>query len=449
MLLRDCAVVRLVLGGILAGCIAGYLGLAAQAQSAGALYNGSGAAAAGRGGTMVAETGDPLDAVEDNPAGLAGVEAKSVEVSGVALLATGSFRNSVSTGNALGWSAGLLPYGAAVARLGQSRWRVAAGVTPDSLIRVNWRYLDPAGTAGVTYGLQSDRSEFVAIRSSVGLGWTMGKSLAAGATVGFDYNVNALKTPYIFQDQPQLKGLKVLLDLKTRGFGWNGSAGLQWRPKQQLGFGLAWKSATFVQSHGSADGSASALFAVLGITDDATYHYQAEVDNHFPQTAAGGFYWQVKPRVRVAVEGDAVLWSGAFDRLPVKLRDGTNAVINSVVGSSTVDDEIPLKWRNQGVVRTGVEWTVARRWVVRSGYSFQSDPVPAATITPMTAAILRHSVAAGAGWSRERLGLDFAYQAQLPASESVGTSGLEAGEYSNSRVRVMTQAITATGRLRF
>ncbi len=42
-----------------------------------------------------------------------------------------------------------------------------------------------------------------------------------------------------------------------------------------------------------------------------------------------------------------------------------------------------------------------------------------------------------------------AYQAQLPANQSVGTSSILAGEYSNSKVRVWTQSLVLTTRFKF
>jgi hypothetical protein len=78
-----------------------------------------------------------------------------------------------------------------------------------------------------------------------------------------------------------------------------------------------------------------------------------------------------------------------------------------------------------------------------------SNPVPSATLLPITAAIMQNSIATGAGWSRGRLRLDAAYQAQLPSSESVGKSSILAGEYSNSRVRLMLQSVTATATIHF
>jgi long-subunit fatty acid transport protein len=407
------------------------------------------AQAVGRGGTMTAESGDPLDAIEGNPAALAGLRDRVLDMSAVGLLASGSFRNSVDPNGQLTGVAGALPFAAAAFPIGKSRWIAGAGITPDLLMRANWRYLDPPGTAGATYGVEYNESEIAAIRSSAALAWTMGHTWAAGASIGLDYNRNTLKAPYIFQQQPQLAGLKVLLDLSTRGFGWNGSLGVQWRPSSRLQVGAAWKSPTWVQSHGDASGTASAQFAALGIAADPVFHYRAEVDNQLPQSAALGASFRATRRMTLGLEGDWTNWGDAFRQLPVKLTQGTNATINSVVAASSLRDAVPLAWHNQGLVRAGVEMPLAHHWDAAAGYSYMSDPVPGRTLTPLTAAILRNSLSAAAGWSRERWHWNLAYQIQLPASQSVGQSSLLAGEYNNTRVQVMDQSLTLSARTTF
>ncbi len=420
-----------------------------SAQVTAALGEGISAAAAGRGGTMAAEPGSALDAMEDNPAGLATIHASLLELSGIAGLGSGSFENSVDSHGALAGASGALPYGSFAIPLGNSRWTAAFAETPEMMCRVDWHYIDPPGTAGVTYGEQTNKSKIVTMRSSVGIAGALGARWSLGATVGLVYNTNTLNAPYIFQQQPQLAGLKVLLDLDTRGFGWNGSAGATWQPSDKLRFGAAWKSATSIQSHGSANGSASALFAVLGIAAGPAFHYQAEVDNRLPQSTVAGLRWEQSPRLRLAIEGNWVDWAGAFRVLPVKLKQGTNGTINSVVGSNTFNDHIALHWRNQGAVHVGAELPLSDRWTLRGGYAYISDPVPSKTLTPLTAAILRNSLAAGAGWHRGRLTLDAAYQAQLPVSQSVGQSALLAGEYSHTHVQVMEQSLVLTSRINF
>jgi len=78
-----------------------------------------------------------------------------------------------------------------------------------------------------------------------------------------------------------------------------------------------------------------------------------------------------------------------------------------------------------------------------------NNPVPSSTLLPLTAAIMQNAIATGAGWSHGRWRYDAAYQAQLPATQSVGKSAILAGEYDNSRVRVSTQSLTLTARVKF
>jgi hypothetical protein len=78
-----------------------------------------------------------------------------------------------------------------------------------------------------------------------------------------------------------------------------------------------------------------------------------------------------------------------------------------------------------------------------------SNPVPSSTLLPLTASIMRSSVATGTDWNHGRLRLDAAFQAQLPNSESVSKSSILAGEYSNSRVQFFLQSVTETARVNF
>ncbi len=455
--LRRSSAVRLLSALVLSIAVSDRVALA---QSAGALGNGLSAATVARGGTMAAEQGDPLEAAQGNPAGLAALNRPTLDLSGVAVFAGGSFANAVDPSGTLHSFAGAVPYAAFGAPIGSSKWKAAVAFTPDMLMRADWRYGDPPGTAGVSYGLQQNESKIVALRSSASIARAFGAKWAFGGGVGLVYNTNTLRAPYIFQQQPQLAGLKVLVDLNTRGFGWNGNAGAQWQPSERLRLGLAWKSVTYVQSHGDANGSASALFATLGIAADPAFHYAAEVDNKLPQTAVAGLRWQASRRAVLSFEGGWTGWAGSFENLPVKLKGGTNATINSVAGSSTIRDEVALHWRNQGSLRAGIEVPVRKQWTGRAGYSYTSNPVPNATLTPLTAAILSNSLSAGAGYNPESSGMhapwlpaawrwDLAYQAQLPATQTVGHSGLPAGEYDNSRVRVLTQSVTLTARFKF
>ena len=422
---------------------------AVHAQGSATLGNGLSAAALGRGGTNTAEAASPLDAVEGNPAGLAAVVRPSLDLSAVGLYVDGTFQNAANLDARTRGLAGALPFGAFAVPLGHSPWVLAAGLTPEILMRANWHYNDSPGTAGVDYGYQTQETQIIALRASLSIARSMGQKWAAGVSLGLVYNENDLHAPYIFQQQPALRGLKVLLALTTHGYGWNGSAGVQYHPTARLRTGLAWKSGTSLRTQGAADGTASALFDALGVTANPAYHYHAQVENHLPQAFNIGLSVHGPARINLAFQTDFTAWGQAFQQLPVKLTGGTNPTINTVAGSTTIEDSVPLHWSNQAALHVGAELPVKERWAIRSGYSYASNPVPSSTLTPLTAAIMQDAIATGGGYSHGRLRLDAAYQLQLPSREAVGVSGLEAGEYNHSRVRVATQSLTLTTRIHF
>ncbi len=264
------------------------------------------------------------------------------------------------------------------------------------------------------------------------------------------YNRNTLDAPFIFQQQAVLAGAKTLLDLHTSGTGWNGTFGALYTANRNLTVGLSYKTKTTVHSSGDASGDVGAQFATLGVTGVPTdFHYDAGVITKFPQALSGGVSWQALRRARLNLQGNWINWNNSFNNLPVNLTNGTNTTINGLVGSNDMQDVVPVRWRNQGVFGVGVESPVGEHFAFRGGYSYATNPVPSATLTPMTAAILQNTIGTGAGYSHGRYNFDLAYQVQLPASASVGTSSLLSGEYDNSKVNVTMQSLTLTTRIHF
>jgi long-chain fatty acid transport protein len=420
----------------------------ALAQAGGALGNGISARATALGGATVASADGPLEAMQGNPAELTNLSGRSIDLSVTSLFASGSFTNSVSNNGTINNSAGTLPYGAFGMRLG-SRLVLGLSAAPDTLMKAGWTYLDPPGTGGASYGLQENRSTILALRSAAGLGFVVNRKLSLGASFGAIYNANSLHAPYIFQEQPQLAGLKTLLDLQATGVGWNGTFGAVITPNKKLTIGLAYRMQTNVHTYGSASGNMGAQFTALGIPFQPTFTYDAEVTTKFPQAFTGGVSWQGWRHSRINLQGQWIDWSAAFQQLPVNLTNGSNTQINGFLGSSSVQDTVPLRWNNQAMFGVGVEVPVAEAFEVRGGYSYATDPVPSSTLTPMTAAILQNTLGTGAGYTHGHYRFDLAYQVQLPATQHVGTSGLLAGEYNNSQVNVMVQSLTFTTRIRF
>ena len=383
-----------------------------------------------------------LDALALNPAGLAALSGPTVNLSTSGVLATGSFTNATNFNSPMQGTKALVPFGAIGTTLGHSRWTVGAAFTPDLLSSANWRYKDAPGTAGANYGPQTEKSSILAYRSSLGVAYSLSPGFSIGATLGLVYNSNTLDAPYIFQNQPVLKGLKTLLDLHTSGIGWNTSIGMRAAISRRIEFGAAYRMRTSIVSHGDATGSLAAQFGALGITADPAFAYRAQVKVVLPQSALASVNWQVRPSVRLSLQGDWTDWARSFQQLPVNLTKGNNAVVNSLLNADSLSDSVPLQWKQQFTVRAAVEKLVAENFSVSGGFLHGNNPVPSSTLTPLTAAIMQNGLSTGVGYTHGRYRFDLSYGVNLPATSQVNMSSLQAGEYSHSKVSVGTQGIT-------
>jgi long-chain fatty acid transport protein len=412
------------------------------AISASFFNDGASARSAGLGGAYLPADQSALDAMAINPAGLALLNARTLDLNFEGLFARGQFTNSVNKDGRIEGTAGLVPFGAFGAPIGSSRFTFGAGAMPELMNAAKWRYADAPGVGGASYGLQDNQAAILALRTAVGMGVYLGPRLSIGATFGAVYNSNTLQTPYVFQNHPALAGLKTLLDLHTNGIGYNGSFGVLARPTKRLQAGLAYKSRTTITSTGHATGNAANQFAALGIPFRPDFRYTAEVDNVLPQSLTANLIWEATRRLRLVAQADWIDWRRAFTSLPVKLTNGTNSDINGLLASSSLADSIPLHWKDQVVSRVGVERLVAENGVFRAGYAHTNSPVPNSTLTPLTAAITGNTLSAGAGYRHGRYRLDLAYALDLTAQQSVQQSALKSGEYNNSRVKVGTQSVS-------
>jgi long-chain fatty acid transport protein len=394
------------------------------------------------GGVYVPSTSDAIGALTTNPAGLTYLSSPTLNLNMSAEFARGSFSNSVNNNAPMTTSPGVIPYGAFGMPIGKSRFSFGVGFAPDLVSVSDWHYVDAPGYAGVTYGMQENKSSILAGRAMAGLSYAFSHKLSVGVTAGADYNSNTLQAPYIFQSQPKLAGTKTLLDLNTYGTGYNMSVGAMFEPTKNLDFGFAWKSHTVIVTNGLASGNASALFNALAVSAPSTFTYNASVKNILPQSVNANVAWHLNPRWVLAFQTDWVNWSNAFVNLPVTLTNGTNPVINSVAGSSTLVDGVPLNWKDQYSFHGGVERMLTESTSLRFGYAHGNDPVPSGTLTPMTAAIMTNQLTTGFAYHTGRSRFDFAYTFDPIAQQQVQQSSLLAGEYNNSTDRVGLQSLS-------
>jgi long-chain fatty acid transport protein len=413
-------------------------------------WNTASARSQALGGIYVTSSDNAVDALAANPAGLTSLSGRALDVSVSLMLPRGSFSNSVNNSAQLSQTPGALPYGAFGMPIRHSRFSWGVGFVPDLMSVANWHYVDAPGVAGATYGMQQHKSAILAGRAMAGLGVVLNPKISIGVSLGADYNSNTLDAPYIFQQQPMLKGLKTLLDLHTTGYGWNGSVGALIRPTRSVELGLAWKSSTTIISKGAASGDVFAQFAALGLAGvPSTFNYSAQVRNVLPQSVLANVAWRVNQRWLLAFQTDWVNWHNAFVTLPVTLTNGTNAAINGLLNSTTLHDGVPLDWKDQYSFHVGAERLLTERTSLRFGYAHANNPVPSSTLTPLTAAIMSNQISTGLVYHPGRSSFEFAYSYDPTGQAQVQQSALLSGEYNNSTVRVGTQAITMNYSFRF
>ena len=380
-----------------------------------------------------------------NPAGLVSINGRSLEAGALGAWGKGRFTNPANTDGRLNPYLGAAPFAAFAAPLVGRRVYGGLAVTPDTSMSATWHYFDSPGAGGAEYGYQTYHSSLTNLRFAGGLGGALTPRLSAGATVGLVYNANTLAAPFIFQSQPVLAGLKTLLNMHTTGTGWNASAGFLYAPHASLRFGASYKSRTVTHTSGEATGDLSAQLSALGLSGfSPTFRYHARIDNTLPDVVSVGLTAPLTTRAALSLESDLVRWRGAFHALPVRLSSGSNSDLNNLVGSDALVDVVPLDWRNQEFVRVGVSVPLLETIVLAGGYAAANDPVPANTLTPLTAAISRQFVTAGFDYHHRRFGAAVAYEAGLPQSAQVRVSRLLSGEYSNSRLELSAQVVSIT-----
>jgi len=431
--------------------------MAINARANGIYGNGVGARSMAMGGADVAWATDPLAAMGVNPAGLGFLTAPELDLGGIGGIVQGHFNKpGVSSGD-LDETPEALPEGAFAIPVGKSPVVAGLSFVPESMLLANWHYNDPPGGLGGTtsYGYQKNKSEILSLRSAFGAAVKITPDFSFGASVGLIYNQNQLTAPYIFQNlepgpngpaNSALDGAKTLLNLRTSGWGWNAQVGLIYRATPDLQFGLSYESETKVNSTGDASGDPSRQFGLPQGT--LPFHYDATVTNTFPQEVMAGASWKFYPQWRLALQVDWIDWADAFHNLPLQFSGGSNATVNGALGSS-FEESIPLNWQSEFVYRAGVEFDVTDNLVLRAGYCYGSSPVPNSTLTPLTAAIMEHTLTAGIGYHWKQFQVDLAYQYDLPATESIGASSLHSGEYSNSSIKVSAQTLALTTTVRF
>lgn len=169
--------------------------------------------------------------------------------------------------------------------------------------------------------------------------------------------------------------------------------------------------------------------------DEYVANYDATIKNfQMPADAGLGIAVDLSDHVTLSFDYRRIFWKRAMNNFHVTLTDGDNPDVNYIVGSSTVDQSIPMKWRDQDVFAAGVEVKLTPWAAVRTGYMFARNPVPAETLLPLLPVIPERRASLGCSFVFGSLKLDVAwmhaFENSVTITDSVHTRDLNGSTMS-------------------
>lgn len=243
-------------------------------------------------------------------------------------------------------------------------------------------------------------------------------------------------------------------------FGFQPRFGVFFRPTDEVSLGAYLATQTFMQDYlgkvtaeyrpqieaiGEAllDGMAPAQFdPALGYR--AEYNLRIE-DFNLPMEIGLAGAWRpafAGGRLMLAADIRYINWSGVMNEFRARLSEGNNVNLNILTGSSSVHASVPLDWNDQVVVALGASVQATDFLVVRAGYNFGNNPIPARTLLPTIPAISEHHLALGVSFYPglwEITGtVEYTIPNQVHIDESDADSALRD---STLRVEILTFAV--------
>ncbi len=419
------------------------LGIGFGGWSSGLLANGIvrdslGAVPSGRGNANVAHS-DNLSLIHDNPAGLGWMESGfRLEISGDFLYRDVSYRDPMTSGSSDD-GVFVLPHIAAAARFDELPVTFGLGIFLPGGYGVDYRLDHP------TLGRQDYESAGLLLKILPSFAWQIGEKVSIGGGIGVGYGSNKIKMPYTFQTGP-LAGGEALIDLDADGFAVTGNFGIQYRPIDGLTIGAAFISETVTDQDGDFD-----LDVTGGLLDpfvvDNTASYDVDYKFRWPRSVSGGATYRFGVG-RVSLDAVWYDWSSALDDFRFTLSNGDNPEFDALAGP-TPSDTFPLDWRDSVSIRLGYEHFFESEMILRAGYTYNVNPIPDRTLTPMLPGILEHAFSVGLGQSFGMAQIDFAYQYTFSGKREVGTSDVIGGDFDNSRIRAEAHWAFVTLGMRF
>jgi len=410
------------------GVLLALLAASATARADGVIRDGLGARSCGRGGTNLAFADNGVILL-DNPAGMANVDGRGLFELGFDVLFTDlSYNDPDQAADVIAESHPLpMVEGTIIRRSDDGAWAYGLGVYAPAGFSSEYDLQGPFPFLGTrqyrAFGALGRILPAVAFRLS--------DRLSVGATLGVAVSHVELKGPHFLQAPGPFQGTPTLLDLRSTGAAPSWSVGAQYELTPATTLGLTYQGET----HLEMGGRAQVEVPLVGRSG-----FDAHLDLTWPRWLGLGVRHELCPHRIVSADVIWYDWSSAFDRLNLGLTDPSNPVMAAVVGPS-LQEQLPLQWRDSVSLRLGYERHLRAARVVRFGYVYHRNPIPEGTLTTYIQTTLEHTFSIGYGWMARRWEIDLAYQYSFSPEIQVGTSSLLGGDFSLSQHRTQVHVL--------
>lgn len=407
--------------------------------AAGVILDSIGATSAGRGGANIAHTDNGI-LIHDNPAALINMPAgMQLDASLEFIYPEVRYRDPQNIDHSKHEIFTLPSFSLVYKPNEESKFAFGVGAfTPAGFS--NEYHLNH--TIPTSFGKQLYRSEASLMKILLSASYRVNKKLSIGLSIGPTFNHLELEMPNTIQTGA-FAGTALLVDLEADDIGYSYTLGIQYKFMEKTMIGLSFISESKSTLRGDAQVSLPAGAPGSGLFSNLGAEYDLRSNFEWPRSIGFGISHQLGMSHRFSSDVVWFNWAEAFDRSHLKETKGDNAEFDAVFGP-IVNDVLPLDWKNTFALRFGYEYFYKGKDddIFRFGYTFNQNPIPHSTLTPLIPAILKHSFTFGYSHKWENWGINSALEYVISDKEFVDTGIIIGNDFDNSSVDVIVYDLT-------
>ncbi|MBN1634398.1 MAG: outer membrane protein transport protein [Ignavibacteria bacterium] len=354
-----------------------------------------------------------------------------------------------------------------------------------------------------SYWEQAYHSTFATINGGLSAAYKIADEFSFGITAQLIYSLMEFQMPFgmnpsIMKGVPKSMPLTTFGELfarstQTGGFGYNevitsanmtelntisfgGKIGLAYKPDEDLSFGLTYSLPTkFKYKNGKTSMDMSKQFEdVTGRAVTAFYSqpgaqglslefalnqiainfgymeidpnlgfkadYNVEVAGlEIPQSIGFGLAYKPDTKLSLGLDFEWINWSNAFEKMEIKLTNGSNANINKMMGGPNINIDFPLNWNDAVIIKLGAEYDISKPVTLRVGYAYGNNPVPESTVFPLFPAIVEHHLTLGGSYRfSKNINVNLAFETGLSKELTALNPSLVQSEFNGSSSKLST-----------